>query len=194
MTERTASAALPPLSLAEWTVLAVLSQTSVHGFAVAQLTARGGALGRVWQIPRPIIYRALGRLEDAGLVIPEGTEPGQGPQRTIYAPTEEGRQAAQRWLQTPVEHIRDVRSHLLLKLAILHRAGDDPATLVRRQREVLAPIARAIDAEVPADSFEATLLAWRRSTAAATIGFLDDISGQEASEPAGSEPAGSESQ
>jgi PadR family transcriptional regulator AphA len=168
--------ALPALSLAEWTVLAVVAQRPVHGFAVAQLTARNGDLGRVWTIPRPIIYRALGRLEEAGLVHAEGIEPGQGPQRTIYAATDEGRRAAGQWLDTPVEHIRDIRSHLLLKLAILHRTGNNPADLIQRQREVLAPIAEAIEAEAPDDSFDATLLAWRRSTAAAALAFLDAIS------------------
>jgi hypothetical protein len=38
--------ARPSLSLPEWTVLTVLSQQPAHGFAVAQLTARHGELGR----------------------------------------------------------------------------------------------------------------------------------------------------
>ncbi len=163
------------MGLPEWTVLAVLSQQPAHGFAVAALTTPGGELGRVWQVPRPVIYRAIGRLAEAGLITPQGTEPGQGPQRTIYAATSEGRDAAREWLAAPVQHIRDIRSHLLLKLALLHRVGGDPAELIRRQREVLAPIAAAIDAEAPDDSFDATLLAWRRANAAAAIAFLDDI-------------------
>jgi DNA-binding MarR family transcriptional regulator len=55
----------PSLSLPEWTVLAVLSQQPAHGFAVAQLTAAAGELGRVWQLPRPVSYRAIGRLLDS---------------------------------------------------------------------------------------------------------------------------------
>jgi len=125
------------LSLPECTVLAALAQQPAHGFAVAQLTARGGQLGRVWQIPRPVIYRAIGRLLDAGLIVAVGVEPGRGPQRTIYAVNDEGRQAAERWLATPVAHVRDVRSVFLLKLALLDRAGTDPHDLIRRQREVL---------------------------------------------------------
>jgi len=168
--------ARPSLSLPEWTVLTVLSQQPAHGFAVAQLTARHGELGRIWQIPRPVIYRAIGRLMEAGLVRPESVQPGLGPQRTIYAATPQGREAAERWLDTPVEHIRDIRSHLLLKLALLDRAGADSADLLRRQRAVLEPIARAIEAEPPPrGGFDATLLAWRRSTATAALEFLDTI-------------------
>jgi DNA-binding PadR family transcriptional regulator len=165
-----------PMALAEWTVLVLLSQRPAHGFAVAQLTEPSGELGRIWRIPRPVVYRAIGRLVEAGLITPESVEPGLGPQRTIYTATGPGRQEAERWLSTPVEHVRDIRSHLLIKLALLHRAGRDPADLVRHQRIVLEPIARAMRAPgAERDGFDAILLAWRRATAAAAIGFLDDI-------------------
>ena len=172
--------AWPSLSLPEWTVLTVLSQQPAHGFAVAQLTAPCGELGRIWQIPRPVIYRAISRLVEADLVRPESVQPGLGPQRTIFAATPRGRQAAEDWLDTPVAHVRDIRSHLLLKLALLDRAGGDPAYLLRRQRAVLEPIARAIESGQPArDGFDATLLAWRRATAAAALAFLDAITQRE---------------
>ena len=168
--------AAPPLSLAEWVVLVLVAERPTHGFPIAQLTAPDGELGRIWQMPRPIVYRALSRLSEAGLISPDGSEPGRGPQRTIYAVTPAGRTAANGWLQTPVEHVRDVRSHLLMKLALLHRAGLDPTGLLQRQREVLAPIAAAIAAERPdPDGFEATLLAWRRANAQAAISFLADV-------------------
>ncbi len=167
---------LPSLSLAEWVVLAVIGERPTHGFAISQLTAADGELGRVWQVPRPIVYRAIGRLAAAGLIAADGTEPGNGPQRTIYAITPAGRRAAREWLQTPVEHVREVRSHLLMKLALLHRAGTDPADLLHRQQVVLAPIATAMSSERgTANGFEATLLAWRRANASAAISFLADI-------------------
>jgi DNA-binding PadR family transcriptional regulator len=165
-----------PLSLAEWVVLTVLSERPTHGFPIAQLTANDGELGQIWHVPRPVVYRSLTRLADAGLIVADGLEPGRGPQRTVYAATPAGRAAVADWLQTPVDHVRDVRSHLLMKLALLHRAGADPTPLLRRQREVLAPIARAMAKERPAPAgFEATLLAWRRANAQAVISFLADV-------------------
>src|SRR5262250_441037 len=147
----------PTLSLPEWTVLAVVSEGPTHGFAIARLTAPGGELGRIWHIPRPVVYRSIGRLLDAGLITPAAVESGRGPQRTIYTVTARGRQAAARWLDTPVEHVRDVRTQLLLKLALLDRAGRDPTDLLRRQRAVLEPIAAAIKSERPhGKGFDAT--------------------------------------
>ena len=166
----------PSLSLAEWTVLALISEAPAHGFAICQLTAPDGELGRIWHVPRPVIYRSIGRLGDAELVAPQAVESARGPQRTIYAATPAGHDAAAAWLDTPVEHVRDVRSQLLLKLALLHRAGTDATGLLHRQKSILEPIASAIAVERPQrPGFDATLLAWRRATAAAALSFLDDI-------------------
>ncbi len=164
------------LPLAENAILAVLSERPSHGFAIARLTAPDGELGRIWHIPRPVVYRSIGRLVDAGLITPAAVESGRGPQRTLYTVTPRGRQVAEQWLDTPVEHVRDVRSHLLLKLALLDRVGHDPTDLLRRQKVTLEPIAEAVRTERPqGKGFDTTLLAWRRATAAATMNFLDDI-------------------
>jgi len=64
------------LSLAEWTVLALISEAPTHGFAISQLTRAGGELGWIWHIHRPVIYRSIGRLEEDQLVAPETVESG----------------------------------------------------------------------------------------------------------------------
>jgi DNA-binding PadR family transcriptional regulator len=176
------TARLPTLSLAEWVVLAVICERPTHGFAIGQITAPDGELGRIWQIPRPLVYRAIGRLEEAGLIAADAVEPGRGPQRTIYRAAGPGKRAAARWLDTPVQHVRDVRSQLLLKLALLDRVGRDSTDLLRRQRSLLEPIAQAMAADRPEQTgFDAILLAWRRATAAATLSFLDDVTSAAAS-------------
>jgi DNA-binding PadR family transcriptional regulator len=165
------------LSLAEYVVLAVIDEHPKHGFAVASLTAAQGELGRVWQIPRPVIYRSLSRLESEGLVTPGAVESGNGPVRQIFSSTPRGHRAVRRWLDAPVEHVRDMRSHLLMKLALIDRRGESPADLLRRQREALAPIISAFEPDRAADAagFDATLVAWRRASALAALAFLDEV-------------------
>lgn len=172
------------LGLPEWTVLAVIAERPVHGFAVAAFTAPGGDLGRVWQIQRPLVYRALGRLESAELIMPEAVETGPGPQRTRYCATDAGRDAVAEWLLTPVAHVRDIRSELLLKLALLDRREVDPGELLSRQRAALEPIAEAIAAERKAcTGFDAVLLAWRQAGTTAAMAFLDDVMATRGSAP-----------
>jgi DNA-binding PadR family transcriptional regulator len=133
----------PSLSLAEWTVLALISEAPTHGFAICRITAPDRQLGRIWHIPQPTIYRAIGLLREAWLIAPQTLEPESGPQRTIYSATPAGHEAAAAWLDTPVEHVRDVRSHLLIKLALLDRGGTDATGLLQRQKAILEPIAAA---------------------------------------------------
>jgi hypothetical protein len=53
----------PPLSLAEWLVLSLICENPMHGFALAALLGPAGEMGRVWRVPKPVVYRALQRLE-----------------------------------------------------------------------------------------------------------------------------------
>ena len=76
-----------------------------------------------------------------------------------------------------MSHTRDVRSELLVKLALLDRAGTDPQPLLDAQREHLAPLADALHARLgDATGFDRTLALWRYETVSATIRFLDALS------------------
>jgi len=87
----------PELSLTEWVVLALVSESSRHGFAIARELQPGSDLGRILTVHRPLVYRALDRLGDAGLVSAGATEPGDaGPNRTVIKATRKGRNALRR--------------------------------------------------------------------------------------------------
>ncbi|SMD25637.1 PadR family transcriptional regulator [Kibdelosporangium aridum] len=161
-------------ALPEWTVLALLREQPRHGFAIAASTAVDGPVGRVWQIARPVIYRALDRLEAAQLIRPLTVESGPGPQRTIYELTPAGADAVDEWLTEPVRHVRDMRSHLLVKLALLDLRGIDPTPLLRRQQDVLEPIVAAL-AKERQEGFDGVLAAWRYTNASAALGFVTDL-------------------
>jgi len=159
--------------------LAVVDERPTHGFAIAALTAPAGDLGRIWHVPRPVVYRALGRLADLKLIAPQSVESGRGPQRTLYTVTDAGRDAVSEWLHSPVPHVRQI-SHLLLKLALLHRRGTAPTDLLRRQRATLEPNLQALATErAAANGFDTVLHAWRSAHTAAAITFLDDLTREE---------------
>ncbi|HMG62530.1 MAG TPA: PadR family transcriptional regulator [Streptosporangiaceae bacterium] len=165
----------PALSLTEWLVLCLASEGSTHGFAIARLLGHQGELGQVWRVPKPVIYRGLARLEQLGLVHTVGEQSTSlGPVRSVVEATPDGRRAAAAWLATPVRHIRDVRSELMVKLALLHRSGSDPQPLLTAQREQLAPIAGALAERLgTAAGFDRTLALWRYETVSAALRFLD---------------------
>jgi PadR family transcriptional regulator AphA len=155
----------------------LIAERPAHGFALARLVAREGPIGRVYEIPRPVVYRSIGRLVEAGLVQPRGVERGQGgPQRTVLRVTPRGRRVLRVWLGRPVEHVRDLRTEFLAKLALLERIDGDPGPLLAAQRRVLEPIVDALaDQQQTVRNFDRTILAWRYQAAQAAIRFLDDL-------------------
>ncbi len=134
-------------SLTEWVVLALLIEAPAHGFALSKDLTADSDLGRIVTVRRPLVYRALDRLVEAGLATPLHTEPGDsGPARTVYRPTNAGSAAAEGWLSTPVDHVRDLRVEFLVKLRLLQRRDRSDRQLVDAQRASLdETIARLIE-------------------------------------------------
>lgn len=160
------------LSTTEYAVLGVLAEGANHGFALSKLLAADGEVGRVFRVRRPLVYRALDRLVEAGYAEPVATEKGDaGPQRVVHRVTSRGRRQLEDWLAQPVAHVRDIRIEFLLKLALLHRRGLSPVDLIRDQRNALLPTLNAL--EVP-DSDDYVEL-WRQHNAAAALAYLDDL-------------------
>lgn len=164
---------LPALSLSDWVVLGVVAERPTHGWPVVRELAPGGAIGKIWTVSRPLVYRSLATLLAAGFIEERGEAAGvRGPQRTIVRATRQGRGALRRWLDQPVDHVREVRSELLVKLALLERAGRSPDALVARQLEQLEPVFAAVTRRPPADGFDSVLATWRREQAMAVRRFL----------------------
>ncbi|MGH7733863.1 MAG: hypothetical protein ACREOE_09245, partial [Gemmatimonadales bacterium] len=80
------------------------------------------------------------------------------------------------WLGTPVEHARDVRSGLMVKLALLDRRAVDSRDLLQAQLARLLPVAAALDDRLRASTgFEHTLVLWRHEAMTATMRFLESL-------------------
>jgi len=161
------------LSLSEWVVLGVVAEGPTHGWPIVRALRADGPIGQVWTVARPVVYRSLTTLTAQGLIEEAGDAPGsRGPQRTMVRITRRGRTALQRWLATPVGHVRDVRSELLVKLALLTRAGLPTTELIERQVAVLEPMTRAMSERGEAEGFAQILASWRREQVAAVERFL----------------------
>jgi DNA-binding PadR family transcriptional regulator len=165
------------LAPGEWAVLALLSERPTHGWALASELGPSGELGSVWSLGRPLVYRSIDILAERGLIEPAGHEPGlRGPNRTLYRTTCDGATALAQWLEEPVEHVRDVRSLLLLKLIFAGRTGIDPTPMLLAQRaqieSALADLERRL---VASAGSEAILLRFRLESTRAVLRFVDGL-------------------
>ena len=168
----------PGLSLTEWVVLALLSEAPSHGFAVARNLSRVTPLGEVWTVPRPLVYRAIGRLEEQGMIVSAGEEPGDpGPTRMVYQATGKGKKAVAQWRGEPVPHLRDVRSAFLAKVLLRQRAGEPLAPLVEAQRAVFKPLFQRLADQFDEGGGSRVVVSWRYESSQAVARLLDHVEG-----------------
>lgn len=135
------------------------------------MLAADGELGRVWTLSRPLTYRAIEQLASKGLIERDASAPAPAArERTVLSITVDGRSAVKRWLDAPVEHLRDVRTELLLKLVLRQRVGLDTTALLAAQRATFIDhFDHLTTARAGADIVEL----WRRESARAVRRFLD---------------------
>ena len=169
------------LSPSDWTVLALVAEKPTHGWAISTQLARGGEIGSIWALGRPLVYHALERLESSGLIKTTGLERGaRGPHRVMYAATPSGRREVRDWLGKPVEHVRDIRSLFLLKVVLSQRAGIEVEPLLVAQRAVIVPFVLLLEAQLddldPTGApSEATMLHFRLETTQTIVRFIDTM-------------------
>jgi tRNA-Thr(GGU) m(6)t(6)A37 methyltransferase TsaA len=179
-------------SLPEWAALGLLCEEPSHGWAIARALSPTGEVGHVYSCTRPLVYRALGLLREAGLADGRGKAASDvGPARTTLAPTRRGRRAFVRWRGSVVGHVRDLRSGLMLKLLFHERAGLDPAELLRAQADVLARTELALERQLAsASGFDRTLVLWRLSVGRAALSFVESLLDRRTVEPVVYRPIG----
>jgi len=165
---------LTELSVTEFAVLGLLAEGPSHGFAISKQLAADSAVGRILTVRRPLVYRALDHLVDDGLAKPVHIEKSDsGPNRVIHRVTREGHRELDRWLDSPVDHVREIRIVLLLKVALVLRAGKSPRQLIAAQQMSLQPTLAALDDEITDDHVEI----WRRHNARAAMSYLEELAG-----------------
>lgn len=159
--------------LGEWACLGILYDRPAHGWAIVKRLRPDGDIGRIWHLSRPLTYRALDQLTAREWIRTLGEEPGAaGPNRTILAATRTGRARFRTWLRTPVPHLRDLRSELLLKLVFAREHGIDLSEMLERQRGMVAQQAESLAA---ATSDDDVVGLWRTEATLAAARFLDRV-------------------
>lgn len=164
------------LLLGEWACLGIVYPAPTHGFAVAARLKPSADIGRVWSLSRPLTYRSLDQLVARGCIQPVGEEPGiAGGNRTILAATRAGRAQLRSWLRSPVEHVRDLRSELLLKLILADVCGVDVEAMLDEQRARVAELGSRFTEQVRAGGDFDLVASWRSHATDAAVAFLDEV-------------------
>lgn len=158
------------LSLADNVCLALIINGAEHGWAVVQQLQPTTPLGRIWSLSRALTYRSIEHLIDLKYVRRHGVAPGKGADRRLVHATSLGRGEAHKWLETPVEHLRDVRTELLLKLELRTQANKSNVAFIRRQQKMFSPVIATLGDTARSSRIPVDL--WRSESAKSVDTFL----------------------
>lgn len=169
------------LTPSEYAVLGLLRQRPSHGYELQrQLTGRSG-LARVCPVEPAMVYAILKSL--SGLELIDGVwERDEYPPKAVYAATDEGDAAFQRWLRLPVARMREIRLDFLVKLFFalqedMGLARELLASQVDYCREYEAEIEREMT-DVEPGGFDAIVLGSKASAARLTREWLEETLGR----------------
>jgi PadR family transcriptional regulator AphA len=157
--------------LARNVVLALVVHTPRHGWAINEQLSPTGDIGHAWTLSRQLVYRAIDTLVEDGLVKRATPKDGGGGDKVIISPTAAGKRMALQWLDSPVTHLRDVRTELVLKVMLREKMEMPLASFLAEQHEIFDPLITSIN-KVASDS---PVNLWRKESANAVKRYLSRL-------------------
>lgn len=181
---------------AEFAILGLLEaeDEGSHGYDLARHFASGQPLGEILRLEPGMLYHHLKRLERSVCVTSTTSQTGSRPPRQTYQITEHGRNRLRKWLQSPVEHTREIRLDFLVKLYFAARL--DPALaakLIETQLRTLLELRETLrerQEDDDADSFLNSVLSLRIAQTDAAINWLQRLHDTPVHPPTEAGPAG----
>jgi DNA-binding PadR family transcriptional regulator len=114
-----------------------------HGYEILHFLET--ALGSAFRVATSQLYVLLKRLEMDGLLAPSVELQDSLPSKRIFSLTPAGRKVFLEWVQSPVEHVRDLRMEFLAKIYFFHslslKGGEE---LIRAQVRALEKVKERI--------------------------------------------------
>jgi len=120
----------------QYVILGVLMTEPKHGYEIDKFLSI--QLGNIWHVSTSQLYLLLQRLEVQGMVDSLVSSPGNRPPRKTISITAEGRSCFLSWVQSPTQHLRDLRIEFLTKLFFFrHLSLKNGDLLIRSQIQLL---------------------------------------------------------
>jgi len=154
--------------LARNVVLALVVHTPRHGWAIHEQLSPTGDIGHAWTLSRQLVYRAIDTLVEDGLVKRAVPKDGGGGDKVIISPTAAGKRMALQWLDSPVTHLRDVRTELVLKVMLREKMKMPLDSFLESQHAIFDPLIASINK----DASDSPVNLWRRESANAVKRYL----------------------
>ena len=115
-----------PLST-EYILLGLAARGPVHGYDLHKQLGTLDGLSAIWRVKQSQVYALLDKLENMGYLHGEAVPGTAAVLRKQYHLTDAGRRAFEAWMNSPVQHPRQMRQEFLARLYFAQQSGV-PAT------------------------------------------------------------------
>jgi PadR family transcriptional regulator AphA len=159
----------------EYALMGVLMSGPKHGYEILQLLETG--LGPAWSVSTSQLYVLLKRLEKDGLVSSTLQTQDTRPSKRVFSlmPTAENKFL--NWLESPTDHVRDLRIEFLAKLFFFRNLGlQGGNALVDAQIALLEQVKEGLTAKRRAerDEYNRLVYGFRISTLTGWLNWLKE--------------------
>jgi PadR family transcriptional regulator, regulatory protein AphA len=159
----------------EFALLGVLMGGPRHGYEILQ--SLGAGLGPAWSVSTSQLYVLLKRLEKEGWVRSTFQPQETRPSKRVFSLMPSGETKFLEWLNSPTDHVRDLRIEFLAKLFFIKELGlEGGSTVVAAQIAVLEEIKRGLTTKKRAekDLYRRLVYGFRIATMKAWIAWLKE--------------------
>ncbi len=111
-----------PLST-EYILLGLAAKGPVHGYDLHKQLSTLDGLSAIWRVKQSQVYALLDKLENMGYLHGEAVPGTAAVLRKQYHLTDAGQRAFDAWMNSPVQHPRQVRQEFLARLYFAQQSG-----------------------------------------------------------------------
>ena len=149
----------------EYALLGALMSGPRHGYEILQFL--NVSLGFIWHVGTSQLYALLRRIEQKGLLTSTLQTQASRPSKRVFALTPKGRAVFLDWLNSPAEHVRDLRIEFLAKLFFFYRLSlPGGSKLVAAQTDILKHLKKRVEHRLATetDAFNRLALGFKLAT------------------------------
>jgi PadR family transcriptional regulator, regulatory protein AphA len=166
----------------EYVLLGIIYLHPIHGYELFKEISQLEGIALIWRVKQSQLYALLDKLEIEGFIESTLIPNESHPPRKQYNLTDGGRASFLSWVQTPVNHGRDVRQDFMARLYFASRLGKDTvARLLEQQKAVCQTWKDGVEQQLSSmtddQSFDRLVYEYRLKQMDATLSWLDECWG-----------------
>ena len=162
----------------DFLILGMLHLQPTHPYELFTQLNNTSGIGLIWRFKRTNLYQDINTLQAQDLITHIVQKNSNRPEKKVYNLTKKGLEQFEQWVETPVQHGREIRAQFMAKLYFLRILYPERTELmITKQIKALRSeckrfVVKSTDTET---EFSVILASYRLHQLNSTINWLEEI-------------------